>query len=307
MNPPLPCILVLGPTASGKSDLAVEIARRVQGEIVSGDAFSLYRGLDIGTAKPSEKIRREIFHHLIDVAEPTEHFSAGRWAALARRAADEIGARGHVPVVAGGSHFYIRALLGGLPGEEVANLALRRYFAARRGPAARQARKAALDLLDPEYSGKVAGGDTARLDRALEVIFSTGAPVSRRQVRPDSWRSGWRFLKIAIQISREELYTRIKARVGQMWGAGWPAEVRSLLAAGIPESSHVFSAIGYREVAAFIRGELSREEAVLRIIRKTRELAKRQMTWLAAERDLNFVTAPEAACLAADFCTKGAL
>src|SRR5262249_55930317 len=144
-----PWILVLGPTASGKTAAAFEIARAISGEVVSGDAFAVYRGLDIGTAKPVPEMRRIVPHHLLDVADPTEPFSAGRWASEARDAIAGIEARGRIPVIAGGSHFYLRALLEDLPGEAAAAPELRAYLASRSGPEENRLRKRALDVLDP--------------------------------------------------------------------------------------------------------------------------------------------------------------
>ena len=280
-----PVILVLGPTATGKSDLAAEIARRVGGEIVSADAFTVYRGLDIGTAKPSAEIRAEIPHHLIDVAEPAEPFSAGRWAEEARRAVEGIERRGRVPIVAGGSHFYVRALLSGLPGGAIAAPALRRYLGAGWSEAARVSRKRMLDLLDPSYGARVPAGDTARLSRALEIILSTGRRVSDRAPASPGL-PGRSLLRLALLFPREDIYTRIQRRVRAMWMSGWPREVENLLAAGVPPDAPAFRAIGYAELVRRAEGSLSDEDAFGRTVTRTRALAKRQQTWLASEPDL---------------------
>ena len=280
-----PLVVVLGPTASGKTDLAVAIARRVGGEIVSADAFAVYRGFDVGTAKPAAEIRREIPHHLIDVASPLESFTAGRWADAARDAIRDIENRGRIPIVAGGSHFYVRALLSGLPGREVACPALRRHFAGAWEPGVRRSRKRMLDILDPAYGARVPAGDTARISRALEIIFFTGQRVSER-IRSGPAPERRRVLKLALQISRQAIYTRVEARVNAMWQSGWAREVESLRDAGVTLAAPAFRAIGYREIAGAADGESTLEEALRRTIARTRALAKRQSTWLASEPGL---------------------
>jgi tRNA dimethylallyltransferase len=300
-----PVVLVLGPTATGKSDLAAAIARDSGGEIVSADAFAVYRGLDIGTAKPSPEIRAEIRHHLIDVASPEEPYSAGRWAAEARRAIEEIEKRGRVPIVAGGSHFYVRALLSGLPGDAISAPALRAHLASGWTEAARRSRKRMLDVLDPRYGKGVPAGDTARLSRALEIIFSTGRRVSDRGPA-EPGLPGRSLLKLALLFPRQDIYTRVQRRVRAMWNAGWPREVEELLAAGVPPDAPAFRAIGYGELARRAEGSLSDEEALARIVARTRALAKRQATWLASEPDLEVLDFESARRRAAAFLAGAA-
>ncbi|MGH9442859.1 MAG: tRNA (adenosine(37)-N6)-dimethylallyltransferase MiaA [Thermoanaerobaculia bacterium] len=289
-----PVVLVLGPTASGKSAAAFEIARAMSGEIVSGDAFAVYRGLDIGTAKPPEAWRREVPHHLIDVVDASEPYSAGKWAFQARAAVMEIEARRRLPVIAGGSHFYLRSLLGELPGAAVAFPGLRSYFTARQGPEENGRRKRALDLLDPSYSRTVPAGDTSRLERALEIVFSTGRRVSERQRPPAAFSGQRRWLKIALQIPREAIYTRIDRRIMEMWRAGWPREVEGLLRRNVPITASCFRAIGYREIARFLSGGKTEEETLAEITKKTRHLVKRQKTWLASEPGVVFLPPEDA-------------
>ena len=294
-----PVIFLLGATATGKSAAAAAIARELGGEIVSADAFAVYRGLDIGTAKPSRELRAEIPHHLIDVADPIEPYSAGRWASAAREAIAAIDARGRVPIVAGGSHFYVRALVAGLPGSEVASPELRRYFHEPWSAAERRSRKRMVDVLDPGYGAGVPAGDTARIGRALEVVFSTGRRVSERRLGPGLGNR--RLLKLALQFTREGIYTRVEERVSAMWQSGWPREVEELLAAGVPDTAPAFRAIGYRELADRAAGRLSDAEAFSRIVSRTRALAKRQSTWLASEPGLEFVDPENAPRRAAAF------
>ena len=295
-----PLILILGPTGTGKSEAAAGIARAVGGEIVSADAFAVYRGLDIGTAKPSPVLRAEIPHHLIDVAAPDEPYSAGRWAEAARRTITEIEARGRIPIVAGGSHFYIRALISGLPGEEVVFPAIRAHLASGWTEPVRRARKRMLDVLDPAYGARVPAADTARLSRALEIVFSTGRRVSERSLSIGGL-ADHRLLKLALQFPRQAIYTRVHRRVTAMWHSGWPREVEELLAAGVPVTAPAFRAIGYRELAARAAGQLSDDAALARILSRTKALAKRQTTWLASEQDLEYTDLDGAIRRALDF------
>jgi tRNA dimethylallyltransferase len=263
----------------------VAIAREFGGEIVSADAFAVYRGFDIGTAKPSRELRHEIPHHLIDVADPAESYSAGRWAGAAREAIASIDARGRIPVVTGGSHFYVRALLAGLPGDEVVSPELRRYFRGAWTDALRRSRKRMIDVLDPGYGAGVSLGDTARIARALEILLSTGRRVSERRLAPGI--ESRPLLKLALQFTREGIYTRLEERVSAMWQCGWPREVEQLLAAGVPDTAPAFRAIGYRELAERAAGRLSDADAFSLIVSRTRALAKRQSTWLASEPGLD--------------------
>jgi len=295
-----PVILLLGPTATGKSEIAAAIARAVGGEIISADAFAVYRGFDIGTAKPSRALREEIPHHLIDVADPVEAYSAGRWGEEARRAILHLDSCGRVPIIAGGSHFYVRALLAGLPGGPVVSASLRSHFRGPWTPAARASRKKMVDVLDPVYSSGIPAADTARIARALEIIFSTGRRVSERRI--DSPALGdRRLLKLALQFPRQALYTRIGERVTAMWRAGWPREVENLLAAGVPETAPAFRAIGYRELAECVAGRITEGDALARTVARTRALAKRQETWLASERGLERLEPGEAVRRAVQF------
>ncbi len=281
-----PALLVLfGPTGAGKTDLAHEIARCRGGEIVSADAFAVYRGLDIGTAKPSAERRAEVPYHLIDVADPSESFSAGRWAHEARRAVDDIAARGKLPIVCGGSGFYIAALLEGLPPGEARDDRMREglfEWAGRRGP---EAAHRFLSLNDPVSAARIPVANLKYTLRALEILLSTGAPASARVRESDSWPGRFRVIKVGLFPKRAQLHARIEDRVRRMLGEGWPEEVRRLLDRGLRAESNSFQAIGYREVAEWVLGRASREEAEAEIVKATRGLAKRQMSWFARERD----------------------
>lgn len=294
-DPGRPVLLVIfGPTAAGKTAIAEEVARRRSGEIVSADAFAVYRGFDIGTAKPAPELRAEIPYHLIDVADPSETFSAGRWAALARSAIEEISSRGRLPIVCGGSGFYISALLEGLPPGEARDLELRRRlvrWGKARGP---EAAHRFLERNDPAAAARIPVGNLRYTLRALEILLVTGRRASERAVGADLWSARWSVFKVLIEPSREDLYAKIESRVRQMLDAGWAGEVRQLIQGGLSLESNAFGGIGYREVAGWISGRAEREETLREIVAATRRLAKRQRTWFARQRDV-LKTTPDAA------------
>jgi tRNA dimethylallyltransferase len=288
-----PLLVIFGPTAAGKTEIAEEVARLRSGEIVSADAFAVYRGFDIGTGKPSAERRAEIPYHLIDVADPEETFSAGAWAARARRTIEDISARGRIPIVCGGSGFYISALLEGLPPGEARDPQLRRRLAAWgrvRGP---RAAHRFLEINDPPSASRIPIENLRYTLRALEILLVTGRRASDRS-RTDCWSARWRVVKVAIEPSRSDLYAKIENRVRRMLDAGWDEEVRRLIQGGLSLESNAFGGIGYREVAGWISGRAAREETERRIVAATRRLAKRQRTWFARERD-SLRVAPERA------------
>jgi tRNA dimethylallyltransferase len=275
-------LVILGPTASGKSDTAHAVALARGGEIVSADAFAVYRGLDAGTAKPSPAQRAEVPYHLVDVATAFETYSAGRWAREARAIVEDIRRRGRVPIVCGGSGFYISALLEGLPEGEGVDPALRASLTAwgeRRPAAARRF----LEVNDPVSASRIAPANTRYNLRALEILLSTGEPASERKRPGGEWMAAWRLVKAGIRPEREDHYARIAARVARMLDSGWQDEVRRLLEDGVPVDSQAFQAIGYREVVEWIQGLAARQEIEARIATATRQLARRQRTWFARE------------------------
>ena len=289
-----PLLVLLGPTAAGKTELAEEVARRCSGEIVSADAFAVYRGFDVGTAKPSRKGGAGIPYHLIDVADPTETFSAGRWAAEARIAIDEIARRGRLPIVCGGSGFYVSALLDGLPADDAPDPDLRNGLVTWAEARGRERAHRVLEVNDSVAASRIPARNLRRTLRALEILFTTGARASDRRARADDWSEKWRVIKVVIEPSRRDLYDRIDDRVRRMLDGGWDDEVRHLVRSGLPLESNAFGAIGYREVAGWISGRAEREETQREIVAATRRLAKRQKTWLAREREAIRVTPEEA-------------
>jgi tRNA dimethylallyltransferase len=283
-------VAVVGPTASGKSSLAFRLARKFRGEIVSADSMQVYRRMDIGTAKPSREEREIVPHHLIDILEPDHGYSA----ALFRKQAEPIIAGLHktrTPIfVVGGTGLYFKALTRGLfqgPGARPELRQALREKAAREGKAALHKE---LEGLDPAAAARIHRGDTFRIIRALEVYTQSSMPISLLQEEHGFKEAPYRLLKIGLLWDREELYSRIEARVDQMMAAGWPEEVQSLLQRGYSRDLKAMKALGYRHLTAHLYGESSFKEAVDLIKRDTRRFAKRQMTWFRADKEIRWVT-----------------
>ncbi len=279
-----PLIAIAGPTASGKSHLAIRLALAVGGEIVNCDSIQLYRGFDIGAAKPSPEELSTVPHHLIDVLDPNEESNAGQWARLAAGVIGGIGARGKVPIVAGGTGFYLRALLGGLaPGPE-RNPELRVRLARReerRGGFLHRL----LRRLDPLTAARIHPNDLNKLTRAVEICLSTGQPASALFAGGRGGLQGYRALKLVLEPPRDALHQAIEARTLSMWEHGLACEVGQLLDAGVPPSAKPFESLGYKEALAYLQDRMSRDEAMDRTMIGTRQYAKRQLTWFRREPD----------------------
>jgi len=282
-TPQLPLLVIVGPTGSGKSELALEVAEAIGGEIVSADAFAVYRGLDIGTDKPSIEARRRVRHHLLDVADPHQRFSAGHFVAAATAAIDDIRSRGAVPMVTGGTHFYVRALLLGLFESPPGDSSLRARLAAEwEANPARTADR--LRAVDPAAAARIGAGDRQRVLRALEVWELTGVPISEHWRRHQS-RLSYRALLAAPHRERRDLYARIDVRVVDMFSCGLEEEVTRILASGVPASAHALKAIGYAQVVQMLAGGGNRPTAIEQTKQASRRLAKRQLTWLRSLRE----------------------
>jgi len=287
-------VVIVGPTASGKTEVAHRLALAGGGEVVSADAFAVYRGMDIGTAKPSAEMRREVSYHMLDVAEPDEPYSAGRFAREARLAIEAIVNRGAIPIVCGGSGFYVEALLKGLPPGPARSDSLRAAllrWASLRGES-RAHRVLAVN--DPISAARIPVGNLKYTLRALEILLLTGARASERVQGQDPWAHRFRVHRLGLAASPAPLHVRIENRARRMLDSGWGEEVRRLLDRGLSADSNSFQAIGYREVAEWILGRIPRDEAEARIVSATRRLVKRQRTWLARESDLQWVQPEEA-------------
>lgn len=280
-----PLVAVAGPTGAGKSALSLEIAIAFGGEIVNCDSLQVYRHFDIGTAKVSHSERRGIPHHLLDILNPDEIFTAGEYARLARLAIAEITARGCLPVISGGTGFYLRALLDGLFEGPSRDQRLRDRLAAREARRGGSLHRL-LRRFDAEAAAKIHPNDIPKVTRALEVCLLTRRPVSDlfREGR-DALR-GYRVLKIGLMPDRDRLYQALDARAAAMFENGLLEEVKSILALGYPAGSKPFESHGYKQALQLLQGELTAKEAVFYAQRNTRNYAKRQMTWFRKEPDI---------------------
>lgn len=285
---------MVGPTASGKTELAVRLAEERNGEIVSADSVQVYRRFDLGSGKPSVEERSRAPHHLVDVCEPDEPLDAAGWAALATRAIDEIRARGREPIVCGGTFLWVKALIFGLAEAPAADPAIRARHRVEAEAAGRPALHARLATIDPEAARKLAPNDLVRVSRALEVHELTGVPLSRWQAEHGFRSPRYDARLLGVRREREELDRRIEARVRAMLAAGWIDEVRSLVAAGYGES-RAMGAVGYKQVHAALAAGTPIDTGVLAvsIVRATRIFARRQRTWLR-EQPVEWLAPPRA-------------
>jgi tRNA dimethylallyltransferase len=284
-----PVIAILGPTGAGKSDLALRIAEEFAGEVVNCDSLQIYRYFDIGTAKVTAEHRREIVHHLIDILDPDQVFTAGEYARLARSILADVSARGRLPVIAGGTGFYLRALLDGLFVGPTRDEELRQRLAARNRRRPGSVHRL-LARFDHEAASRIHANDLPKLIRALEVCLLTRRSVTDMFREGRDALSGYRTLKLGLSPSREQLYERLDCRAGQMFDGGLVDEVRSILARGYPPTVKPFESHGYRQVVQMLNGELTVKQAVFYMQRNTRRYAKRQMTWFRQEQGVEWLS-----------------
>ncbi len=283
-------VAIVGATATGKSALAMRLAAALDGEIVNADALQVYRGFDLGTAKPSRADRNRIPHHLIDILEPGETYSAGEFARRADLSVREIRERGRRAILVGGSGLYLKALRAGIAAIPPVDAGVRDELESWRAKSGLAALRAELARVDPATAARLAAGDTQRTLRALEVFRATGVPLSRWIAsQPFGSAPPVRIERIiGLTLPRAVLYDRITSRARAMLGAGWLEEVRSLLDAGVVPSAPAFQAIGYRHLAEVVAGRATLEEATSALIRATRQFAKRQETWFRRESDIEW-------------------
>jgi len=281
-------IVIVGPTASGKSRLGIILAKRYGGEIIGCDALQLYRHMDIGTAKVSAIERKEVPHHMLDILDPTEECSAGAYQELARRALAGIRAREHIPFIVGGTGFYLSALIEGLfegPSRDESLRVRMRKIVERKGA---ETLHRALRRVDPDSAERIAAADGERIIRAYEMYLVSGKPMSWWQEKPRMALEGYRWLKIGILTARKTLYERIDKRVEKMIQSGFLEEVRRLLQM-FPEDAPAFKAIGYRQMIDHVQGRISLEEAIEDTKKESRRYAKRQMTWFRRDPEIKWM------------------
>lgn len=284
-------VVVVGPTAVGKSALGLRLARDLGGEIVSADSVQVYRGFDIGSAKPDADEQAAVPHHLIDIRDPADRYSAAEFVADADAAVEQIGERGRLPVVVGGTGLYVRSLLHGLSTSPPADPAVRARLQRRVDAGELEVLFAQLGEVDPVAAARIHPRDAVRIMRALEVWELTGEPLSAQQAAHglQAWRH--RAAIVGLTAPRRWLHARVNARSEAMAGAGLLAEVERLRAAGVPEGAQAFGAIGYREAVAVCEGRLSAEAFVDTVARETRRFVKRQTTWFRGQRGVRWLDA----------------
>jgi tRNA dimethylallyltransferase len=285
-------VAVLGPTASGKSALAIALARQYDGEVIGCDSTAVYRRFDIGTDKVPEAEQQGIAHHLVDVADPTEEYTAARFGKEAAAVTQEILARGRLPILAGGTGFYFRALTRGLfpgPGRDPALRERLGSIASRRGA---EFLHRMVGRVDPPSAARIQPRDLVRLVRALEVYFLTGRPLTEHFAATVSPLAGVRTVALYLDVPAAVLDDRIARRVDEQFRRGIVAETTRLIASGIPASARAFGSLGYRQVVELLRGD--RDEAATRelIVRETRQYARRQLIWFRKEPNLDIVPGP---------------
>ena len=283
-------ICIAGPTASGKTALAVELAKELNGEVVSCDSMQVYRRMDIGTAKPSPEERQGIIHHMLDVAEPDEDFSVSRYCEMAAPIVDDIVARGKTAIIAGGTGLYMDALIRGNDFAPCPSTGRREELEAR---ADREGMEPLMDWLrqiDPEAAGRLHLSDRKRIIRALEVYLETGETITAHNLRTQAIPPKYRPLWLGIDFAqRAELYRRIDLRVDVMLQMGLLDEIKALLAEGISADCTAMQAIGYKEFVAALRGEGSVADAAAMVQQSSRRYAKRQLTWFRRNKNIRWL------------------
>lgn len=283
-------LVVTGPTATGKTALSVELAKKLGGEIVSADSMQIYRGMDIGTAKVTKAEMQNIPHHMIDIADPSEDYSVSRYVEEADAAVRGILSRGRLPIVAGGTNLYIDSLIAGLDfAEKAEDAALRESLNKQYDDMGGEAMIEHLRGFDPERAAKLHPADKRRIVRAVEIYILTGETITRHDEETKKRPKRYDAVKIALTFAdRAVLYDRINARVDKMVSDGLFDEVKGLLDSGLSPESTAMQAIGYKEPAAYFRGEMSRDAAIELIKLSSRRYAKRQLTWLRRDDSIHW-------------------
>lgn len=285
-----PLIILTGPTAVGKTELSIALAKAVGGEIISADSMQVYRHMDIGSAKIMPEEMGGVPHHLIDVLEPTEEFNVVVFQKLARKAAEEIYGRGHIPVLVGGTGFYIQALLYDIDfTENDEDTELRRFLSKLADKEGADALYERLRAVDPESCENIHKNNVKRVIRAIEFYEKTGRKISAHNKEQRKNESPYRFAYFVLNDSRERIYQRIDKRVDLMMECGLVDEVRALQGLGCHGGMVSMQGLGYKQILSCLEGEISMDEAVYLIKRDTRHFAKRQLTWFRREKEVTWV------------------
>jgi tRNA dimethylallyltransferase len=287
-----PLVVILGPTAVGKSELAIELAQKFVLEIINADSMQIYRGMDIGSAKPSLKERSLVTHHLIDIKDPDEEFSAAQFKEEAKSRITSLAQENKLTLVVGGTGFYIRALAKGLFPAPSADLRLREELKEKEKTRGKWTLYRELEKVDPKAASTIHPNDTFRIIRALEIFYLTGTPISQQQKKHQFKDSHFKALKIGLMRDRSEIYHRIEQRVDNMIKGGLVDEVKQLLNRGYSPTIKPFQSLGYKQILGYLQGSLSMDEAVRLIKRNTKRYAKRQLTWFRKDPDIRWFTLP---------------
>ncbi len=288
-----PLIVLVGPTAVGKSAVAIRLAQKHHSEVISADSRMVYRGMDVGTAKPGPAERADVVHHLIDIVAPDEPFSAGRFKALAAAVIDRMQRGAKAPIVVGGTGLYVKLLLHGLWEGPEADWPFRErlYEDERREGAGYLHQR--LKEIDPDSARAIKPQDRSKLVRAIEVYEKTGRPLSDHHREHRFSEKPYEAIQIGLRRSRADLYRRIEARVDQMMAAGLVEEVRGLIEKGYSDELPSMKGLGYRQIVGYIKGEYDRAEAVHRLKRDTKRYAKRQFTWFNRDSSIQWIDLSE--------------
>ena len=290
-----PIICIAGPTASGKTALAVELAKELGGEVVSCDSMQIYRRMDIGTAKPTEEEMQGIPHHMLGVAEPDEDFSVSRYCEMAAPIVDDIVARGKTAIIAGGTGLYMDSLIKGNTFAPFPSTGVRERLEARADAEGIGVLMAQLNAIDPVAAGKLHLSDRKRIIRALEVYLETGQTITAHNLKTQAIPPRYDPLWLGLDFDpRQALYDRIDLRVGIMLEMGLIKEIQELLASGIPAKCTAMQAIGYKEFVNALAGNGSIEEAADEVRKSSRHYAKRQLTWFRRNKNIHWLTRTEA-------------
>lgn len=281
-------LIIVGPTGIGKTHLSIEISKRLSSEIVSADSRQIYRFMDIGTSKPSKEILKEYPHHFINILNPDEDYSAGQFGKEARKITEQIFKRGNIPLIAGGSGLYIKALLEGFFGADFKDDLIRKQLQKKLKDKGSENLYNELEKVDPQGAAQIHPNNTKRVLRNLEVYYLTGKPISEIQkTQIDLANFNW--IKFGLFMKREHLYERINQRVEKMLEDGLIDEVKSILKKGYSPELNSLNSVGYKEVISHLNGNITSEDCIDLIKQNTRNYAKRQLTWFRREKDIHWL------------------